>query len=33
MYNRIEKSSGSSRADTVLIRTVQAGDMAAVVFK
>jgi RNA polymerase sigma-70 factor (ECF subfamily) len=29
MNNRIEKSSGSSRADTVLIRAVQAGDMAA----
>jgi RNA polymerase sigma-70 factor (ECF subfamily) len=29
MNNRIEKSSGSSRADTVLIRAIQAGDMAA----
>ena len=29
MNNRIEKSSGSSRTDTVLIRAVQAGDMAA----
>jgi RNA polymerase sigma-70 factor (ECF subfamily) len=29
MNNRIEKSSGSSRADIDLIRAVQAGDMAA----
>jgi RNA polymerase sigma-70 factor (ECF subfamily) len=29
MNNRIEKSSGSSRADMELIRAVQAGDMAA----
>jgi RNA polymerase sigma-70 factor, ECF subfamily len=29
MNNRIEKSSGSSRADIELIRAVQAGDMAA----
>jgi RNA polymerase sigma-70 factor (ECF subfamily) len=29
MNNRIKKPSGSSRADTVLIRAVQAGDMAA----
>ena len=29
MKNRIKKASGSSRADTVLIRAVQAGDMAA----
>ena len=29
MNNRIKKSSGSSRADTVLIRAVQTGDMAA----
>ena len=29
MNNRIKKASGSSRADTVLIRAVQAGDMAA----
>jgi RNA polymerase sigma-70 factor (ECF subfamily) len=29
MNNRIKKSSGSSRSDTVLIRAVQTGDMAA----
>ena len=29
MNNRIKKPGGSSRADTVLIRAVQAGDMAA----
>jgi RNA polymerase sigma-70 factor, ECF subfamily len=29
MNNHIKKASGSSRADTVLIRAVQAGDMAA----
>ena len=29
MNNRIKKSSGSSSADTVLIKAVQAGDMAA----